>query len=285
MTQTPLTMPQSAIMAKNNSFDKKAFLTQRKTSKDFIKSLHCRIPKETAQIHRFTSLFKNCEGLCCLCSPQILASFLDDSDHSEHIWSARMKLSGPNPGYKVVVLGNSGTGKTSLLQCALSGAPRLGTQNTIGCECHQLNVTSGGEQVTLKLWDTAGQEVYRSIVPVYVRDAAAALLVYDLCDESSFNSLDHWYSLLMEEQQSESLLVYVVCNKIDLRDRACVRDSIARGFAEEKRAKFAEVSALTGDGVPDLFQNVADVLMQGRCGTDTNLVPIIDAGRGRKGCC
>jgi small GTP-binding protein len=198
-----------------------------------------------------------------------------------------MRLSGGTPGFKVVLLGNSGTGKTSILQYAMRGTPKMGLQATIGCECQLIPVTLPGDRiVNLKVWDTAGQEIYRSIVPVYVRDASAALLVYDLTDQTSFASLDHWHSLLMEEQQSESVLIYVVCNKVDLKNDAVVPDGHARIFADDRRARFVRVSALDGTGIKDLFDAIADDLIQGRRETKINLLePQVDDKRAAGGCC
>jgi small GTP-binding protein len=198
-----------------------------------------------------------------------------------------MKLSGVPSGFKVVVLGNSGAGKTSILQYALRGMPKMGLQNTIGCECHSITVNLPVDKsVSLKIWDTAGQEIYKSIVPVYVRDAAAALLVYDVTDMTSFSSLDYWHALLMEEQQSESILIYIVANKMDLKDQAAVPEGQARNFADERRGRFACVSALDGTGIKELFEIIADDCLQGRRETKLNIVdPVGPRNGGGGGCC
>ena len=105
-----------------------------------------------------------------------------------------------NVGSKVVLLGNSGTGKTSILQCQLNRSMSETSLPTIGCVYHEVNIKINDEEtVSLKVWDTAGQEIYRSIVPIYVRGAAAAILVYDVSEPSSLSSLDQWLSILLEE--------------------------------------------------------------------------------------
>ncbi|OHS94076.1 Ras-related protein Rab-21 [Tritrichomonas foetus] len=159
-------------------------------------------------------------------------------------------------GAKVVLLGNSGAGKTSILQSQLQNLSNISIQPTIGCQFHEVPININNETVALKVWDTAGQEVYRSIVPVYVRDAAAAILVYDITDLSSFQSLDQWRSLLLEEQTG-NVALHVVCNKIDLVDDAKVDEKVALQFADKIGASFFKVSAIEGKGISELFTEVA----------------------------
>ena len=175
--------------------------------------------------------------------------------------------------WKVVLLGNSGAGKTSLLQCLLSNPVSPENQPTIGCEYHEIPIVVDEAKVPLKVWDTAGQEVYRSIVPIYVRDASAALLVYDITDETSFQSLDHWRSLLLE-QQNEEVFLFVVANKNDLEARKKVDDKVALQFAEKNNAEFFKVSALKDIGVKELFRAVAkSVQGKGVCQTQRKIQP------------
>jgi small GTP-binding protein len=157
-------------------------------------------------------------------------------------------------GLKVVLLGNSGTGKTSILDYVVTHISKADLQPTIGCNCTPVTVDLPTGPVHLSVWDTAGQELYRSIVPIYVRDTIAALLVYDITDEKSLDSLDHWHSVLMEEQ-SNSVLIYVVANKLDLP--TMVPDAQGKSIAEKLEGSFHRVSAKTGEGIDELFQIVA----------------------------
>jgi small GTP-binding protein len=173
----------------------------------------------------------------------------------------QMAMTDPR-SFKVVLLGNSGAGKTSLLQYALKSAPFASPQPTIGCNCSLLVVETATEAVSLSIWDTAGQELYRSIVPIYVRDAAAGILVYDVTDPRSFQSLQHWTTVLQEEA---NVLVYIAGNKVDLEDRATVSVEQARPFADKIGAKLFQVSAADGTGVSVLFKQVAtDVAEHGK---------------------
>lgn len=164
-----------------------------------------------------------------------------------------------NVGMKVVLLGNSGTGKTSILQCQLNRSMTETTLPTIGCVYHEVNIkVSEEETISLKVWDTAGQEIYRSIVPIYVRGASAAILVYDVSEPSSLSSLDQWLSILLEE--SESVRLYVVGNKIDLVNDYLVEDKEGKHFADQIRASFFKVSAKESKGINELFTAIAQDL-------------------------
>jgi small GTP-binding protein len=127
---------------------------------------------------------------------------------------------------------------------------------TIGCNCNFLHFDIGASRVTLNVWDTAGQEIYRSIVPFYMRDTAAALLVYDITDEKSFEALDSWVSLLQDETSN----VYVVANKLDLKHRRTIDDDQGLLYAEGCNAKFFKVSAIEGTGIQAMFKQIATEL-------------------------
>jgi small GTP-binding protein len=168
-----------------------------------------------------------------------------------------------SPGFKVVLLGNSGSGKTSVLNYALTGSPCALLQPTIGCNCsHRAFQTSTGESVTLNIWDTAGQELYRSIVPIYVRDASAGLLVYDVTDHKSFVGLEYWVGML-DAEPGDPILLYVLCNKIDLVDGQPERDDHARAYAAKIKAQFFKVSAVKGTNVDAVFKQLATDLANG----------------------
>ena len=181
---------------------------------------------------------------------------------------------------KVVLLGNSGTGKTSILQCQLNRSMSETSLPTIGCVYHEVNINVKGENVSLKVWDTAGQEIYRSIVPIYVRGTAAAILVYDVSEPSTLSSLPQWLSILLEE--SENVNLYVVGNKIDLTDHYNVEDKDAKHYADQIHASFFKVSAKEARGVNELFSAIANDLSG-----NVNIISRDIAERNQKsdGCC
>jgi small GTP-binding protein len=157
--------------------------------------------------------------------------------------------------YKVVLLGDSRVGKTSLITRKVHGVIPGTPKPTLGCHCNELSFLIDQKQICLQVWDTAGQEMYRALVPVYLRGANCALLLYDVTDQESFDSLGHWYSLL-DDVLTQAIPVFLVANKIDRADPV-VKEECAVQFAQTYRAKFFRVSALTGDGVNDLFEGIA----------------------------
>jgi small GTP-binding protein len=163
---------------------------------------------------------------------------------------------------KVVILGDSRVGKTSIITRQMLGYQPATQNPTIGCHCSDIHFPFQGQDVSLQVWDTAGQELYRALVPVYLRNARAALLVYDVTDRESFQSLGHWYDILINVVPT-GVRIYVVGNKIDLEDDAVIEDIQAKQFAEVHNAQFFKVSAATGDGLDQLFENIAKQMLEG----------------------
>ena len=157
--------------------------------------------------------------------------------------------------FKVVLLGNSGAGKTSIIDFMVTNAPPGQTQPTIVFEGSSISVDTGSEVVPLTVWDTAGQEAFRSLVPIYVRDSDAALLVFDVSDVQSFLALERWNSILLEEA-GDGVFVYVVCNKIDLGHHAVGVEQLEK-LCAKLGAKSARVCAIDGRGLKELFADVA----------------------------
>jgi small GTP-binding protein len=190
-----------------------------------------------------------------------------------------------HPGFKVVLLGNSGSGKTSILNYAVTGSPLSSPRPTIGCICSELQAdNASGAPVRLNIWDTAGQELYQSIVPIYVRDAIAGLVVYDVTDVKSFQALDHWVSMLRGTENGDSIIVYVLGNKIDM-NAATVGDDQGQLYAERVGGKFFRVSALEGTGIADVVRELATDLagFVQRDNRDANNLKFDD--RAGWGCC
>lgn len=163
----------------------------------------------------------------------------------------------------------------------IKNGPQYNVQPTIVCQGNSMTVKTGTEEVELRVWDTAGQEVYRSIVPVYIRDATAALLVYDITDYQSFLALEKWYSVLMEEATTD-VLIYIVCNKIDL-SHVTVSDEQVDDLTKRLKGKFFKVCALDGTGVSDLFKQVAIDVSLGDVSCNMSIATTLQ--NGSKSCC
>ncbi|EAY12060.1 small GTP-binding protein, putative [Trichomonas vaginalis G3] len=159
--------------------------------------------------------------------------------------------------YKIILLGNSGTGKTSIIDRKRLGTTAPDLHPTIGCNSTDMVINLKDKSVKLKVWDTAGQEEYKSIVPIYTRGAHAALLVFDVTDMSSIQSLDGWRSMLLESEPTE-VPFFVVGNKIDMKSENTISREIAQTYATRYSADLYFVSALSGQGINELFEKVAE---------------------------
>ena len=112
-----------------------------------------------------------------------------------------------------------------------------------------------GTTIRLLLYDTAGQEKFKSLIPMYIRDANIIIVVYDISNKDSFIHTDHWVNETKDLKREDAIFV-LVWNKIDLEDKRAVSQKEAEDFATEKGFLFHEVSAKTGDEVQELFNSI-----------------------------
>ncbi|KAH9817576.1 P-loop containing nucleoside triphosphate hydrolase protein [Melampsora americana] len=168
---------------------------------------------------------------------------------------------------KLIVIGESGTGKSSLLYHFLTSTPRHSSPHTIGVEFSStiLSLPSTSTSTTststsnptcrmkLQLWDTAGQERFRSVTRNYYRGAAGAILVYDITDRSSFLTLSSWLTDV-RALGSQDLVVVLVGNKVDLEEeQRQVGELEGSDWAKRHDCLFLETSSLTGESVSTPF--------------------------------
>ena len=168
------------------------------------------------------------------------------------------------PSVKVVLLGSTKVGKTSIVSMLHSGEFFEDQSATVGA-CFQVRKCKVDDQfLKLHIWDTAGQEKFRSLTPMYYRDSQFAVLVYAVDDEESFKEMRTWYSSLSQDCAVMPRLV-LVGNKTDLRaeDLGVVSTAQGEELARELGAEFYEVSAKTEhDNVVAIFDNIAAVAVK-----------------------
>lgn len=163
---------------------------------------------------------------------------------------------------KVVFLGDSGVGKSSLLLRFHRNEFSDAFEVTIGGAFLQTKVElDKGLIVTLDVWDTAGQERFRSLMPLYYRQASAAVIVYDVGDMKSFNRCDYWVKTLRE--QEPNCLLFLVGNKAD-RESRDVTAEVANEFAKGHNMVAIETSAKTAKNVQQLFCQIAEMTIKGK---------------------
>lgn len=155
--------------------------------------------------------------------------------------------------YKIVLIGDSGVGKSNLLSRFTRDEFNLESKSTIGVEFATKSVNTEGKVIKAQIWDTAGQERYRAITSVYYRGALGALLVYDISKRQSFTNVDRWLREL-RDHADQNIVILLVGNKSDLKHIRAVTQEEAAAYAEREALAFIETSALDATNVDNAFQ-------------------------------
>ena len=164
-------------------------------------------------------------------------------------------MSRDNPRIKVVFVGNSGVGKTSLINRKISGHFDYAVSPTVGSSHLTATEKVIGQTVELCLWDTAGQEKYQSLVPLYLRDAICIIIVASLIDHLSIQNIENWSSTVKD--QVPDGVIFVVINKIDMKGEYVPAIEDLRSELGNKYENLFFVSARDGDFVNELFFTIA----------------------------
>ncbi|XP_068835698.1 ras-related protein Rab-11B isoform X2 [Capricornis sumatraensis] len=172
--------------------------------------------------------------------------------------------------FKVVLIGDSGVGKSNLLSRFTRNEFNLESKSTIGVEFATRSIQVDGKTIKAQIWDTAGQERYRAITSAYYRGAVGALLVYDIAKHLTYENVERWLKELRDHADS-NIVIMLVGNKSDLRHLRAVPTDEARAFAEKNNLSFIETSALDSTNVEEAFKNI---LTEADCGPrSTRRVP------------
>jgi len=157
--------------------------------------------------------------------------------------------------FKVVLIGDSGVGKSNLLARFTRNEFNLESKSTIGVEFATKTLKIEDKIVKAQIWDTAGQERYRAITSAYYRGAVGALLVYDISKHVSFESIERWLQELSDHAEP-NIIMMLIGNKCDLRHLRAVQSEEASAFAEARNLTFIETSALDTTGVNQAFERI-----------------------------
>ncbi|XP_001367034.1 ras-related protein Rab-26 isoform X1 [Monodelphis domestica] len=162
--------------------------------------------------------------------------------------------------FKVMLVGDSGVGKTCLLVRFKDGAFLAGTFiSTVGIDFRNKVLNVDGVKVKLQIWDTAGQERFRSVTHAYYRDAHALLLLYDVTNRASFDNIQAWLTEIHEYAQKDVVLM-LLGNKVDSTQERVVKREDGEKLAKEYGVPFMETSAKTGLNVDLAFKAIAKEL-------------------------
>lgn len=157
--------------------------------------------------------------------------------------------------FKVVLIGDSGVGKSNLLSRFTRNEFNLESKSTIGVEFATRSINVDGKTVKAQIWDTAGQERYRAITSAYYRGAVGALLVYDIAKHATYVNVTRWLKELRDHADS-NIVIMLVGNKSDLKHLRAVPTDEAKQFSTDNGLSFIETSALDASNVESAFQTI-----------------------------
>ena len=166
--------------------------------------------------------------------------------------SSENKINPEIPKYKLIFIGNEKVGKSCILQRFLEDTFIEQSNPTIGLDFQSKDEIIDNQKVHFLIYDTAGQDKFRALIPMYTRDANIIILVYDITSKDSFLGLTDWLKDLTNIKKDEVIFV-VVGNKKDLDDKREVKSEEGEKLSKENNFLFAEVSAKTGEGFKELF--------------------------------
>jgi len=161
--------------------------------------------------------------------------------------------------FKLVLLGESAVGKSSLVLRFVKGQFHEYQESTIGAAFLTQTVCLSDTTVKFEIWDTAGQERYHSLAPMYYRGAQAAIVVYDITNQDTFGRAKTWVKEL-QRQASPNIVIALAGNKADLTQKRMVEHDEAAAYSEENGLLFMETSAKTAMHVNDIFLAIAEKL-------------------------
>ena len=167
---------------------------------------------------------------------------------------------------KIVLLGDSGVGKTSIINRFVTGKILDNISPTVGAAFVTKQVIVEGQTVELRIWDTAGQEVYRGLAPMYYRSSNIAIIVFDVTSNSSFESVDYWIKELKKNLKT-NIIITICANKIDNEEERVISQRTAKGLADSNGAIYFEVSAQRGIGINGLFETSVSKMLSEMNGT------------------
>lgn len=186
-----------------------------------------------------------------------------------------------NPVHKVPLLGDASVGKTSIVDVMTKKIFNENTKPNVGVATANLTLNVDGKEVQLSIWDTAGQETFRSLVPLYTRNAELIILVMDVSEKSSFDSIPGWITSIRKDL-ALTCPIFLIANKIDI-PFALEKSTISR-MAEENDLTVFYTSAKTQQGVEEAFTEMGRVILGNTKSQFQPTAPKLEASK-KSGCC
>ncbi len=159
--------------------------------------------------------------------------------------------------YKIIIIGDSGVGKSNILGRYLNNEFKQETKSTVGVEFGSKKLKVSGINVKLLIWDTAGQERYRAITSAYYKGSKGCFIVYDITSTQSFDDVEKWYEEIIKITEKGISLI-LVGNKSDLESERKVTVEMGQNKAKNLNCPFFETSALNNTHIDTVFQTISE---------------------------
>ena len=163
---------------------------------------------------------------------------------------------------KLLLLGDSSVGKTSILNKYISNKFDESSISTVGVDYMDKIIDYNKFKIKLQIWDTSGEEKFRTITKNFYRNADGLLVVFDLTKKESYDHIKSW--LDEAKENNDKLKTILIGNKLDLKDERIVAIDVAKQFAEKNNLKYIETSAKDGTNINESFQAIIDLLFDGK---------------------
>ena len=167
--------------------------------------------------------------------------------------------------YKVVLLGNPAVGKTTMASCLVGKDISTNYTPTIGAGYFGKEEIFDGKFYYFDIWDTAGQELYRALVPQYARGAHGAIIVVDFTDVKTLDTVDEWFDYLRDQGTSCKIILF--CNKVDCTEKQDIQECDVKRVAEAHGVPYYLGSALTGSQVEEAFFSLTNDIVHNEFAT------------------
>ena len=158
--------------------------------------------------------------------------------------------------HKIIFVGDAGVGKTTIIGRIMDNPFNEVYEPSIGVDFMSKTITYKGQSTKLQMWDTAGQEKYKGLIPSYVRNSSIVFVVYDISVKSSFDNIPKWINFI---KTIENTTLVLCGNKLDLTDRQVTKEE-GEALAQKEGISFFEVSAKTDENIKNMFYNVVSEL-------------------------